>query len=240
MLLHSAIQQKNTDLPNLYQGKDKSLSHYNNLADGILLNREREDNTRVLITSPGEGEGKTTVSILLAKILTMRGKKILLVEMDLRNPSYEQIFYKYLRREKNQKIEGLYNCWHDDKDLENVVVHIDGIDVLFAGRNLPESQLDPFEILSSKKVTTLLNQASAEYDFVFIDTPCIKKYRDALLMKSFADEIILIVEANKTPRRTILMAISKIEEIDGNLRGLVLNKQVNYVPEILQNLIASL
>jgi Mrp family chromosome partitioning ATPase len=96
---------------------------------------------------------------------------------------------------------------------------------------------DFFEMLVSDKMKNILNIVKEKYDFVFIDSPCIKHYNDPLLLSMIADEIILVVEANKTPKRKIIMAINKLERDGGKMIRLLLNKQINYVPEIIQELI---
>jgi tyrosine-protein kinase Etk/Wzc len=208
------------------------LDQYDLLADAILLKKKTHNGKRFLITSPGQGEGKSTITTMLGQILTMRGKKVLIIEANLRTPSLERML-------KVKGNKGLLEYYIGDSELQDLIVNINGIDVIFAG-NLSAHYVDPFEILTSHKMETLLQDLKTRYDFILIDSPCIKRFKDSLGLTALSDGVILIVEANQTPRRAILMAIEKINTVGGQIKGIILNKQVNYVPQVIQNLISSL
>jgi Mrp family chromosome partitioning ATPase len=143
------------------------------------------------------------------------------------------------RKKKLVVTHGLADAYYSDIDLKDVIKSVNGVDVIFAG-NLIHNQVDIVEIISSDKIRKQFQHLSKEYDFILVDSPCIKRYTDALTLNILIDGFIVVVEADRTPKRTLLMAINKIENAAGKIKGLVLNKQVNYVPELIQNFINSI
>ena len=220
----------------------KSLIHYSSLVDDIILKKQMSEGKVYLITSPGQREGKSTVSALIGHLLSMRGKKVLLIEANMRTPSLEKTFkvnHHPFRKRSSKVTKNLIDFYNLDLELDEVIVDINGIDVIFAG-NPTALNTDLFEMLTSHEIEVLLQYARTKYDFIFLDSPCIKKYKDYLILTELSDGVVLVVEANKTPKRTILMAIEKINTAGREIKGIILNKQINYVPSIIQNLINSL
>jgi tyrosine-protein kinase Etk/Wzc len=215
-----------------YQRCTELLAHYDSLADALYLSSGKLTNKLFLITSAGKSEGKSTIAAILGKILTLRGKRVLLIEANLRTPSFEHIL-------KIKRDKGLVDYYLEYSDLKDIIVSINGIDVIFAG-DPSAHHIDPFEIFSSDRMETLLEYAKTNYDLILLDSPCIKWFKDPLILTSLSESVILIVEANHTPKRVIVMAIEKIKSAGGQIKGIILNKQTKYVPSILQDFISSL
>lgn len=209
-----------------------AFAHCDTLTDTILFKRNMANCKRYLITSPGQGDGKSTVISIIGQFLAKRSAKVLLVEADLRNPSFEKIFN--VNAEK-----GLIDYYRGDAALLEIINKVNGIDVVFAG-NRSVSQFTPGEIFGSPRISALLKDLETKYDFIFMDSPCIKKYNDALNLIPIVDGVILVVEANRTPERHIRMSQAKIHAAGSSISGLILNKQVNYVPDMVQNIISFL
>lgn len=209
----------------------QSLAHYDLAAEAMLIEDGTPADKLFLITSPAQGEGKSITTLILGQKFSTRGKKVLLVEADLRNPSLERML-----NVKGNK--GLYEYYIGSSGLQEVLVGINGIDIIFAG-NPPTRHVDPFEMLASDNIEALLQHARREYDFIFLDSPSIKGFKDALILTTISDAVILVVAANETPRRAILMANQKINAVGGEIKGIILNKQINYVPGLVQNFLDS-
>ena len=218
----------------------RSVLRYGRIADRLLL--EGASGVRkLLVTSPGENEGKSWVSVLLAAVLAKRGKRVLLIETDLRTPALARILRVPVPRRGapgDGHTAGLLDFHAGTAELQDVVRRIDGLDIVFAGRAGAQF-LDAVEVLSSLKGNQALGELMAGYEFVILDSACVKGHTDAVLLSAMTDGVVLVVEANKTPRRTIVMAIERLQDAGGQVAGLVLNKRVNYVPEAIQNLIDS-
>ena len=221
------------------QRESRSLMQYSLLADQLLLDEKAKHGRRYLVTSPGQGEGKTYVVALLSRILASHGKRVLVIEANFRTPSFGAFLGRFSRFRKStagRRTIGLFDFCVGAVELSDVVTDVRGIDVIFAGS--PPSPLTDYSgVLSTLKTRDELHQLMREYDFVFIDSPNIKEYRDPNLLSALSDGVVLVAEANKTPRRAILMALQRLKDLDSNLEGIILNKRVNYIPNAIQNLI---
>ncbi len=205
-------------------------SAYGHLADAILLKNSKPSGNMFLITSPGLGEGKSATSAVLGHMLSKRGKRVLIIEANMRTPSLDRIF--------GVKAEsGLQDYYDGSCDPKSAITSVSGVDVIFSGSS-SSGMVEPFEMIASETTKNLMNYARKNYDIVLIDSPCIKRFKEPLVLASYSDGVILVIEANNTPRRSVLMAIEKINGAGGNLKGVVLNKQANYVPEVLQSFLS--
>ena len=228
-------------LPILYRQKNKEFvvsrinndsmgaTSYNRVVNKIFLNREAERDKIFLVTSPDRGNGKTVTSINLAMTLASRGRRVLLIEVDLRHPAIDRIL-------KMDSYPGLVDYINGKGELKDVVKSNNGFHVITAG-NIKELNVDPFETLASEKMKELLAESSQNFDAVVIDSPAIKESADPLHLSTLVDGVILVIEANKTPKRTILMAVERIEWVKGRFKGIILNRQENPIPKFIQDLI---
>ncbi len=196
----------------------------------------------LLVTSPGEQEGKSWVSALLAATLARRGKKVLLIEANLSSPSLARILRvasNGTRRPRRAHAPaGLLEYCDGRVELKDAVRAASGVDVLFAGHPSAVTG-DSIEVLAALKESTELAELRASYDFVILDSPSIKGHTDPLMLASMVDGVVLVVEANKTPRRRITMSLQRLADAGASVAGMILNKRVNYIPDAIQNLIDS-
>ena len=137
---------------------------------------------------------------------------------------------------KMDSYPGLVDYINGKGELKDVVKSNNGFHVITAG-NIKELNVDPFETLASEKMKELLAESSQNFDAVVIDSPAIKESADPLHLSTLVDGVILVIEANKTPKRTILMAVERIEWVKGRFKGIILNRQENPIPKFIQDLI---
>jgi capsular exopolysaccharide synthesis family protein len=199
---------------------------FDKLVDALLLNPKDGRQNIYLITSSGPGEGKTTTAINLARALSERGKKALLVDADLRNPMVGKLL-------NVPDQPGLTDVFVNDLSLAEVVRE-NGISVLPAGN---VSAMPPFDVFNLKKCENFFKEAASLFDIVIIDTPAIKEQKDPLALGTVADHTLLLVQADSTQRRSILMAQRKMAESGLKFRGIILNKQHIPIPPALLDLI---
>lgn len=166
------------------------------------------------VTSPGPEEGKTTVTANLAAAFATAGKKTRVLCCDLRKPVGHDIFQVPDR-------EGLTDVLCDNVPLAGVIriEKTSGIEVVTSGPIPP----DPSELLGSKRMGEVLVEAGASVDVLLLDTPPVGGVSDTLELASRVDGVLLVVNANKTPREAAKRALETLRGVDANVIGVVLN-----------------
>jgi len=170
----------------------------------------------IAVTSPGAGEGKTTTAINLAGTLAQsKEARVLLVDADLRLPDVaEQLGF----RDTGQP--GLSDALLDAQlPIEAVVCHRPpfNLSLLTSGRHLAA----PYEALRSPRLRDLLEQARRAYDYVIVDTPPVLPVPDCRVIARWADSLLLVVAAHRTPRRFLEEALNALDP--DKVAGLVFN-----------------
>lgn len=156
---------------------------------------------KILVTSSISGEGKSFISANLAVSLSLTGKKVVLVDMDLNNPTIDKVLN--ITRE-----EGVSEFLEGEKDPEEIIKHVEGNENLFfisAGAMLPEN---PSELLSNGKVADLLSYLDSIFDFVIVDTSPMVLVTDGYLLTGLCDATLYVVRHHYTPK----MLIRRIDE----------------------------
>jgi succinoglycan biosynthesis transport protein ExoP len=184
----------------------------------ILLSSSSRPPKTVLVTSPGEKEGKTTVSINVARALSESIGHGILIDADMRRPKLHRAFGLDNRT-------GLSSYLSGNLDLDSMngkfirEIPQRGFSVITAGP-LPPS---PSKLLHSSKMKELLDILSARYNFVMIDSPPIIGMPDGLLLSKLVDGTILVVRAGETPKNALSMTRQIFSDVNTNLLGVVLN-----------------
>lgn len=182
----------------------------------VRVEREMEKNGSkvLLVTSTIANEGKTTISVNLATALAQKGKRTLLVDCDLRNPSVAGIF--------GQSGEtGLAEFLRGEVSLKDVLYRTQTADLctMFGGR--PVS--NPEELLRSKKFREMIKAARNSFDYIILDTPPCALMADAAEIVSLADCALLTVRQDFACRQQILEGVQTLGENDRPIIGCVMN-----------------
>ncbi len=170
---------------------------------------------KLVITSPGPRDGKTTFAVNLATSLSRSGKKVLLIDGDLRKPDIGRLLN--IPRESR--------CLQDvllGNKLEKAAcaVSSNGLYVLAADS---QSSIDPYELLASPRMAEQVNNISEEYDHVIIDTPPVLAFPDALLWAKAAGAVILTGFADQTTSPDLKETKERLDEIGVRILGTVLS-----------------
>lgn len=170
----------------------------------------------IVVTSSIPGEGKTTYSINLAITLADAGKKVLLVDADLRNPSVQ----RYLRL-RQQGSAGLSNYLSSNTSLESVIGHFEkyNIDLILSGPIPP----NPIELLDSGKIVNLIEKVKGEYDFIIFDTPPTTLVADSSVLSKYCDGIVVIVGQGTSTQEQVKKTKERLEHSGTKIIGAVLN-----------------
>ncbi|AFZ09389.1 capsular exopolysaccharide family [Oscillatoria nigro-viridis PCC 7112] len=179
-----------------------------------LLNAEHPISS-LTITSTIKGEGKSTVALYLAKTASAVGKRVLLVDANMRLPQ----LHTYLGL---SNMKGLSNVLSSDLSLNEAIQRLpddDNLFVLTAG-TIPS---DPIKLLSSRKMHYLMEQFLALFDLVIYDTPPLMGLADGHLLASQTDGTVLIVKIEKTDRGLVNKALDQLKVADFKVLGVVAN-----------------
>lgn len=168
------------------------------------------------VTSTQPNEGKTTTVANLAVAYAQDGKRVLLIDADLRKPTLHRIF-----RCTNRK--GLTNVLAHLGSMEDELTKtfVDNLYLLSAGPKPP----NPAEMLSTKRMSMLLKQLRQQFDIVLIDTPPALALTDAQVVAAQSDGVLLVVHAGKTKRELVRKCKANLQYVKANLLGVVLNNQ---------------
>ncbi len=192
---------------------------YNTLRYALEEARGGDDALRlVAVTSPTVGDGKTTTAVNLAGVLAhRRDARVLLVDTDLRRPSVASV----LGLAGHAGQTGLVDAILDPRlTLQQVVTHLPAfnLSVLTTGRFSD----DPFELLRTRRAGELLQEARRQYEYVVLDTSPLLLVPDTRILEGWIDGFILVISANRTPRRLVGEALNLLKP--SKLIGLVFNR----------------
>jgi capsular exopolysaccharide synthesis family protein len=168
----------------------------------------------LVVTSAGMGEGKSTTLANLATVSAQAGRKVILVDADLRRPTLHQIFG--LANE-----EGLTTVMRDESALTSPPLQetgIEGLSVLTSGPLPP----NPAELMGSRRMEEAVQALGELADQVFFDTPPVVAVTDAAVLATKVDGVLLVISAGKTRREYARSAVQRLEQINARLVGTVL------------------
>jgi capsular exopolysaccharide synthesis family protein len=169
----------------------------------------------ILVTSTSPDEGKSTVAQYLAQTISRTGKKVLVLDADLINPTLHRCFDI-----PNQR--GLSNLIVGDMDSSALTLVKDypSLSVITSGPIPPNSS----ELLGSSQMRRLMDRLRGDFDLIIMDTPPILPVTDAVVASSLADGVILVAQAGKTRGADVRHAQEVLESAHANLLGVVLNR----------------
>ncbi len=189
------------------------MEEFRTLRSRLYQAREKQPLTKLLITSALPKEGKSfTASNLAQVIVRQHGRRVLLLDADLRNPQ----LHKYLGAEPGP---GLSEYLRSEAD-EFAVMQRGPLENLFlipAGRNTG----NPAELLANGRLKFLLSRLEGMFDWIIVDSAPAVPVADAALLANFCDGVLLVVRSNSTPIDAARRA--RKEFADRNVVGVVLN-----------------
>ena len=180
-----------------------------------LLSSDRPINS-VAISSAMPGDGKSTVSLYLAQTAAVMGKKVLLVDADMRKPQI------HTRLNLSNSL-GLSNLISQNLRPEEVIKHklpeVANLSVLTAGKIPP----DPAKLLSSERMKQLMQYLNKAFDLVIYDNPPVVGLVDASLLSPHTDGLILVTRVGKTDPSAVAQALDNLKLSKIQVLGLVVN-----------------
>jgi capsular exopolysaccharide synthesis family protein len=167
----------------------------------------------VMITSSFPGEGKTTLSIWMARLAAKSGEKVVVIDTDLRRPNIHRSVGKANDHTLVEYLTG-------KSDLDTVIQRDDesGAHMIYA-RSIPNSALD---LISSEKMKKLVESLKQVYDLVILDTPACLAVSDARVLATYADQSLYGVAWDRTPREVVMSGVKQFADMGHENMGFVL------------------
>jgi capsular exopolysaccharide synthesis family protein len=187
-----------------------------NLRASLMFALEDAKPRAVLFSSSLPSEGKTTISSNLSISLTQIGKKVLMIDGDLRRPCLHKVFSVPNRAGLSEYLRGVCE-WKDVLQSSSVP----GLDLVVCGER-PEN---PAELLSSERMRQIIEQAKLRYDYVVVDSPTLLNMADSRILASYVDNVELIVRSRATPKLLAKRACANVQGAGATIVGVVLNQQ---------------
>ena len=168
----------------------------------------------LLITSSSPGEGKSTISSNIAVVFAQEGKKVLLIDADMRKPTVHYTF-------DLKNTFGLSSVLTRQIELEQACnkTAVEGLFVLTSGPIPP----NPSELLASKHMDQIMITLTEQFDIVIFDTPPVLSVTDAQIMSNKCDGTVLVVNSGVAEKAMVLKAKESLRASKGNLIGVILN-----------------
>lgn len=187
---------------------------YRSVRTALQFSTERGVPQVLAVTSTQPGEGKTTTAKSLARNFAQLGKRVLLVDADLRNPALHRAF-------ATENNTGLSNCLSGAAKAGQCIQRLEpNISVITSGPLPP----NPAELLASARMTSLLTQARERFDQIIIDAPPVLGLADAPILANLAEGTLLVVESGKSRVGAVQVSIKRLLAARAHLIGAVLTK----------------
>jgi capsular exopolysaccharide synthesis family protein len=188
---------------------------YRTLRSALLLTKAGEPPRTMLLTSAGQGEGKTTTLVNTAIVFAQMGVRVLVIDGDLRRPRCHKIL-------GIENAIGLTEYLAGQIELERIVqpTKIDKLFAITSGALPP----NPAELLGSTKMLETINGLRGQFEFIFIDSSPLLAVSDAILMATMVDGVLLVVDGQKTPKQDVRNARLRLNNARTKLLGVLLNR----------------
>lgn len=187
---------------------------YRQIRTNILFSSVDEEIKSIMITSPEPADGKSTTAINLSIVLAQQGKRVLLVDADLRKPT---IHYSF----RVSNLTGLTNLLTKEIDLDKAIstTYIPNLEILTCGDIPP----NPSELLNSKSMKKIMKELEDMYDYVVYDSPPVLAVTDAQIIANRCNGVVLVIASGKTHKEQALRAKELLEKAKSKILGVVIN-----------------
>jgi capsular exopolysaccharide synthesis family protein len=163
-------------------------------------------------TSATPEDGKTTTSINLAAVYAEKGKKVILIDFDLRRPKVHRAFHQI-----NDK--GFFDYITNDTPIHELIIHDETkVDLLLTGKKISYPNI----VLESNKTKELIEALRKEYDYIVVDTPPVLSVTDALIVSKIVDGVVFVAAYNKTRKEDSKEALKMLKTNNAFVIGGVL------------------
>lgn len=210
------VREVKRSLITLVNPQSPIAEQYRTIRTNLQFTSLGADLQTIVVTSASPGEGKSTTASNLAIVYAQLGKRVLLMDCDMRKPTAHFTFQLPGQL-------GLSTILAKRTTLERSIqsTQVPKLHLLPAGPIPP----NPSELLASPMMKTLLKELKQMYDMVIIDAPPLMQVADSRILANEADGTILVISCETSNRDYVLKAKEQLELSGANLLGLVMNKR---------------
>jgi len=194
--------------------RSPSAESYRVVRANLDLSRRNREARVVMVTGPHGGEGKSTVSVNLAVSLAQAGRRVLLIDADLRTPSLHKTFGLARGRGLVHLLRGLL-----PPDRVVQATSVKNLDLVASGPEVP----NPAELLSAPGLAEALARFRETYETVILDAPALLPVADPSIIGAAADAIVLVLRVPATRRADAARAVEAVRGIGTPVLGVILN-----------------
>ena len=197
---------------------------FRTLRTNIQFMSQSKSTHALLITSTNASEGKSWVSSNLALAMAQTGKRVVIIDGDMRKGRLHRLFGLNQKPGLSNYLSGVYD---DEKGkiltgLDDYIQHteVPNLDIISSG-NIPPN---PSELLILPQMSELLLDLREKYDFIVIDgTPC-ALVTDAIILSRIVDSVIIVASCKETKKKDLQRVTENIKNVGGKILGVILNK----------------
>jgi polysaccharide biosynthesis transport protein len=193
------------------------------LRTSMRLSTTSRQSKVIAVTSCQPAEGKSTVSVNMAAVLAQGGKKVVLVDTDMRRPSV----YKRLRMEGGKGLSELLTGYYTLDEVTQTHETLTMLDVIPSGTVPPL----PADLLASDQMAEVVRQLRDRYDYVIFDTPPVLSVTDPAIVAAQSDGMVLVIRQGYCTRRMLARAAEILRDLDVKVYGFVFNGVDASLPE---------
>lgn len=203
------------DMISIKNPKSHAAEAFRTFRTNIQFSSLDEELRTIVVTSTQPGEGKSTVISNLGITMAQSGKRVLLIDCDLRKPTIHKKLGIY-----NQ--DGLTTLLAKEKSFQEAIrtTNINNFFVLTSGPIPP----NPAELLGSKKMRALIEELKGQFDVILFDAPPVLAVTDAQILATYCDGVVFVASFGQAEKQALITAKELINKVGGKLIGVVINK----------------
>ncbi|QKK02963.1 MAG: polysaccharide biosynthesis tyrosine autokinase [Pseudomonadota bacterium] len=224
------IRIKESDSAQKARDRERAVSHYSavhpnsqvseafrSLRTSLMFSTPEGLPQTIMVTSSGMGEGKTTAAINLATVLAQNGSRVLLIDADLRKPRVHRDFNCFRSPGLTNRIALSQNSGADNSAIHGT--HVKGLFIMPSGNSTPS----PAELLSSERLTKVIDSCRRAFDYVVMDAPPTLGLADSMILARQVDGVVVVVRAGQTGKENFRVAMKRLAQVQAPVLGVVLN-----------------
>lgn len=207
-------KRKNIPILAVKDSGDIAIESLRSMRTAIHFALMNASNNVIALSGPAPEIGKSFITVNLATILAQGGKRVLVIDGDMRRG----YLHKYFNAELSPGLAELLNLQNSYEDIvQNSTVE----NLFFVTRG--KSPVNPSELLSTDKFKAFLDQASAHFDHILIDTPPVLAVTDGIIIAQYAGVNLLIARHGKTQIKELEITVNRFEQANVKVNGVILN-----------------